>query len=332
MGGKALNKYGIYTERKNTEDFNRIGFEMKNRAFLDLGLNSSVVICYHTKPDHGDLDLLIAVNGSENINWTKYINNTFKPRAIHHNANVYSFDYENFQIDFIIINERCAGIAKTYYSYDPLGNLMGKSFHKFNLSYGWNGLFYKFRNFNGRNTANILLSTDPEKIFEFGGYDYKRYLQGFETQKDIFDYVITSKYFDNQTLQLHNLNQIDRKRNRKRGSYNTFLKYLEDNKIDISYPFSKNKADYIPMINDFFPEANLKEKLDRLAEKDREDKIIATKFNGDIVMSLYPKLMGKELGNAINKFKNYLGEDYRKFILESDYNTIINEFIRVYND
>ena len=29
---------------------------------------------------------------------------------------------------------------------DPLGNIMGKTFHKFGMSYGWEGLFYKYRN------------------------------------------------------------------------------------------------------------------------------------------------------------------------------------------
>lgn len=331
MGGKALNKYGVFTERKNTEEFNQIGYELINRVFYDLTLFSSVIKCYHTKSDHGDLDLLIERTADTNVNWRDYITKAFTPRAIYSNANVHSFDYKDFQIDFIIINNEVANTSKTYYSYYPLGNLMGKSFHKFNLSYGWDGLYYKFRNFNGRNSENILISTDPKKIFEFGGYDYDRYLQGFETMEEIFEYVIAGKYFDTQRLQLNNLNQIDRKRNRKRGPYNAFLKYLDENKIDVSYPFSEDKSDYIPMIDNFFPEANLLEKLEVLAEKDREDKIIATKFNGDIVMSLLPILMGRELGAAIQKFKTHLGDEYREFILKSDFNTIMNEFLEVYN-
>ena len=181
MGGKALNKYGITTERKNTEEFQRIGKEIQEQiAFdFDFPVETEVVTCYHTKPDHGDLDLLIKIGDrfhNAGIDLKEYIRIAFAPQAIHNNGGVYSFDYQNFQIDFIPIRESRWETAKVYYSYDPLGNIMGKTFHKFGLSYGWEGLFYKFRNFNGRLAKNILLTNDVERIFAFGGYDYQRYL------------------------------------------------------------------------------------------------------------------------------------------------------------
>ena len=69
-----------------------------------------------------------------------------------------------------------------------------------------------------------------------------------------------------------------------------------------------------------------------LEEKNRVDKLLSQKFNGDMVMSWLPKLMGKELGAAMNKFKNELGDEYREFILNSDFITIRNRFIEIYND
>ena len=77
-------------------------------------------------------------------------------------------DIQNFQIDFIKITNESWDTARVYYSYDPLGNIMGKAYHKFGLSYGWDGLYYKFRNFNGKYSQDLLISTDPEKIFAFG--------------------------------------------------------------------------------------------------------------------------------------------------------------------
>lgn len=323
MGGNAL-KY-IKTVRKNNNEYVKISNEITRKLDV-LSINYHVLRSYINKDSHGDLDIIIL---SKNLNPLTMIIDLFNPDEYYKNGNVISFNYGDFQIDFNFVDN--IEIASIYMDFDPLGNLMGKSFHKFNLSYGWNGLYYKFRNFNGKNSENILISTDPKKIFKFGGYDYDRYQLGFETIEDIFKFVINSEYFDSKSLQLNNLNQIDRKRNRKRSSYNAFLKYLDENNIDVSYQFSQNKSDYIPMINNFFPEANLLEKLNILAEKDREDKIIATKFNGDIVMSLIPNLMGKELGAAITKFKNHLGDDYREFILKSNFNTIMNEFLEVYN-
>lgn len=335
MGGKALNKYGVFTERKNTYEFEKIGSEIQSIVEGSSNLTISIVRCYHTKQDHGDLDVLIKIDENNKIDFKKYINETFKPRALYSNGGVYSFDYNNFQIDFITISAKNWDVANTYFSYDPLGNIMGKTFHKFNLSYGWGGLSYKFRNFNGRNSKDILISTDVKKIFEFGGFDYDRYLKGFETIEEIFEYVINSKYFNSEGFKFENLNSIDRKRNRKRGSYNEFLKYLNDNNIVKGYQFSMNKDSYIPWINDNFPEAKLVTELEILKMIDKENKIISQKFNGDLVMTWYPKLIGKELGNAMSNFKKSIendGNDYRDFILSASFSEIHERFIDSYEE
>jgi len=334
MGGKALNKYGVTTERKNTEEFLRIGKEIQNRVETDLPVSTAIVTCYHTKADHGDLDLLIKMDEGISIIWNEFIKTRFNPQAIHNNGGVYSFDYQNFQIDFIPVRENKWETAKVYYSYDPLGNIMGKTFHKFGLSYGWDGLFYKFRNFNGRLAQNILLSNDARKIFEFGGYDYDRYLQGFETLEDIIKFAINCKYFDTQIFQMDNLKSIDKKRNRKRGSYHVFLQYLKDNDINISYPFEKDKDVYLGAVNQRFPEAKLLENLKELQAKDTENKILSQKFNGDIVMSWLPDLKGKQLGHAMSNFKESFNdeEEYRIFVLSSSFVTIQEHFMNTYDE
>lgn len=332
MGGKALNKYGIYTDRKNTEEFKRIGKEIQRNVEDRYPVTTAIVTCYHTKSDHGDLDLLLKIDEGININWKAYIQEEFNPRAIHNNGGVYSFDYQNFQIDFIPVRGEKWETANTYYSYDPLGNIMGKTFHKFGLSYGWDGLFYKFRNFNGRLSQNILLSNDAKRIFNFGGYDYDRYLKGFETLEDILKFAIDSKYFDTQIFQMDNLKSIDKKRNRKRGSYHVFLKYLKDNDINITYPFDKNKDNYLEWIDLNFPEAKLMEQLSVLEAKDKENKVLSQKFNGDIVMTWLPDLKGKELGHVIGNFKKSFEseEDYRVFILNAKFDIIRERFMDNY--
>lgn len=333
MGGKALNKYGVQTERKNTAEFLAIGQLIQTKIANDFPyLETAIVKCYHTKADHGDLDLLIRVPYGANINWASYIQVAFNPRAINSNGGVCSFDYKNFQVDFIPIIESKWETAKVYYSYDPLGNIMGKTFHKFGLSYGWDGLFYKFRNFNGRNSNDILLTNNAKDIFDFGGYDYERYLKGFDTLEDIFKFCIDSKYFDTEIFQMENLKAIDKKRNRKRGSYHLFLTYLKDIGVNTRYEFNKDKESYLPMIIARFPESRINEKLAELNRIDSVNKTIAQKFNGDIVMSWLPNLMGKELGSAMGKFKSHLGDNYDEFILNSSYEAIHSYFMLVYND
>ena len=330
MGGKALNKYGVHTERKNTEEFKQIGYELNVRVFFDLTFFTSVVTCYRNKADHGDLDLLIQVRPNSDVNWAEYIQNTFKPQAIYSNGGVYSFDYKTFQVDFIPIPEQKWATALVYFSYDPLGNIMGKTFHKFGCSYGWEGLYYKYRNYRGTNSANILLSNDVRKIFEFGGYDYERYLLGFDTLEDIFKFTINSKYFDTEMFQMENLKSLDKKRNRKRKSYHIFLEYLKENNINTKYPFDEDKDLYIMDIDNAFPEANLLEQLHDLQIKDEFNQALAEKFNGNIVMQWIPELQGRELGIAIGQFKAKLGDDYNWMITDLPISDIRDLFMKMY--
>lgn len=329
MGGNALKH--SYTERKSTKDFLRIASEIQDRVSNDIGIKTTVIKYFHNKTEHGDLDLLLKINPKNNINIKEYIQKSFNPNEIHSNGGVYSFDYDNFQIDFILIKEEFWDVAISWMDYDPSGNIMGKTYHKFDLSYGWRGLYYKFRNFEGRNPQDILISTDPRKIFEFGGYNYDRYLEGFETLEDIMRFTINTKYFDTEMFKMGNLNHIDRKRNKKRKTYHTFLQYLEDNNIYIKHNFHKDKKKYLEMIDEYFPEANLLEKIDKLLIIDKENKIISQKFNGNIVMDWLPNLIGKQLGNAISLFKNDLGDGYNDFILNANHDTIKNRFMKAYS-
>lgn len=331
MGGNALKQ--VKTVRKSTEDFLRIYKEISNIVQYHLSNEFFLIKSYHTKESHGDMDILLKVNNTEDrIKIHNFISNIIKPIEIFKNGNVYSFNYFDFQIDFILIDDDSWNTAINYMNYDPLGNCIGKTYHKFNLSYGWNGLYYKFRNFNGRLAENILISKDPRKIFEFGDYDYDRYLDGFDYIEEIFQFVMRSKYFDNEMFKFENLKHIDKKRNRKRGSYHEFLKFLEENNVNCRYNFHKDKDLYLPMIDGFFPEARLIEKLKELEVHDKQNKILSQKFNGDIVMSWIPNLMGKELGAAITKFRTALGDDYKEFILSSTYSQIHNRFMELYEE
>ena len=331
MGGKALNKYGVFTERKNTAEFLRIGKEIQDKILSDIFLETVILKCYSTKANHGDLDLLIKITPNLNINWKTYIQTAFNPNEIYSNGGVYSFDYQNFQIDFIPIKEESWIIAQTYGFFDPLGNIMGKTFHKFGLSYGWEGLFYKYRNHHGTNSENILLTNDARRIFAFGGYDYDRYLKGFDNLEEIFRFAIDSKYFDAEMFQMENLKSLDKKRNRKRGSYHLFLNYIKDNGITTKFIFDENKDNYIETIDRCFPEAMLEHQLVMLRLKDERAKTIADKFNGEIIMEWLPDLKGKELGQAIGKFKNALGDKYDEYILNTNIGEIRMDFMKIYH-
>jgi hypothetical protein len=334
MGGKALQPYGVFTERKTTEEMMKIAIEIQNQMVRDIEATCTVVKCYHNKATHGDLDLLIKVDRElheRNVNFREYIKDAFNPTAIHSNGGVISFDYDNFQVDFIPIRERNWDIAQVYYSYDPLGNAMGKTYHKMNLSYGWDGLKFKYRNFNGRNSHNITISKDPRKIFEFGGYDYDRYLDGFENIEDIFDFIVAGKYFNGDVFKMENLNHIDRKRNRKRKSYHEFLEYIENFGIENKHIF-RNKLYYPQFINEYFPEAKLFDNLERLEARNVINKELSGKLNGRLIMEWIPGLEGKALGDVIREFKTFHGSKYEETVLGQSSEELRDYFINYYEN
>lgn len=318
MGGKALN---FETERKTTEQFNRIFSEIEP-ILKELGIDYFLTKCYRNKETHGDMDILIKDENLNKKSLSDLIKKTFNPNSINPNDKCISFDYDKFQIDFILIKKDSWDIAKDWYSYDCYGNCAGKIAHRWGLKYGPNGLIFPFRGINDLMIKDILISTDSKKTFEFFGYDYNIFQSGFDTLEEIFDFIVSSKYFNYKIFKFENLNAIDKKRNKKRKSYNEFLKYIENIKKEFIF---NNKESYINDINEYFPESKLIEQIELLKENDRINNIIKNKFNGDIIMKIYPDLKGKELGYNIKTFKEKFS-NFNEFVMSNTIEEILNNF------
>lgn len=326
MGGKALKN--TYTERKSLEDFNRISNEIIPIVEKQLGTDVYLTKSYHNKLDFGDMDLLIKMKlGISNV--LDFIKNKFNPNEIYQNGQVISFDYNSFQIDFILIGERNWETSKIYFDYDPTGNLMGKIAHKFNCKYGDRGLIYRYRHNSGRVFENILLSTDNKEIFTFLGFDYDRFIKGFDSLEDIFNFVIDSKYFDYSDMLMENLNHIDRKRNVKRDSYQKFLLYLNDNNIQKTVRIDKDNI--FNIVNEFFPNVNMVERIEELKKNEDNNILIKQKFNGRLILKAYPNMNHIELGKNMMNFRRGM-EDFDNFVLNNTIEKIIDDFIFFYEN
>lgn len=308
MGGKAMALLGIETERKSTFDHERIQTILT--PIIKEMFNTEVkgVKYFHTKESHGDLDLLILNNGNLG-NIAEKLKEKFG--SVHCNGNVFSFEFEKYQVDIIPQPTRNWDCCSDFFDYDPSGNLCGKTAHKFGLKYGFQGLVFPFRSFSGRLSSDIVISKDTKKIFDFLGFDYEHYSKGFDTVEEIFEWVINGKYFCADSFMMDNLNHIDRKRNAKRSTYQGFLEYINKRSGELpSYKFDKNKENYIVLIDTFFPEAGFKKELEKLKLEDERNRLAAEKFNGNMVMEI-TGLKDKELGKFIVDFKNYIEEYYK---------------------
>lgn len=311
MGGKALKS--TFTRRYNKDEY----FELRReilRKLTKINLIGRDIPAYRLKDSFGDMDILILNDGNiKNIK--ELIQIHFNPSEMHFNGNVWSFDYKELQIDFILTPTRNWETAYNFFSWNDLGNLIGKIAHKFNLKYGFEGLVFKYRLDNDKTLGEIVLSKNTETILEFLGFDYNKWCQGFDTMEEIFDYVINSKYFSIDIFKFENLNHIDKKRNKKRKMYNQFLQYVTKNELNLpNYQFESDKSKYYSKIEATFP--GFLSKLEKFQEKEQIRKKIASKFNGNLIMEKYG-YTGNELGKIISDFKAIYSSNFSHYILDT---------------
>jgi hypothetical protein len=322
MGGNALK---IETRRINQDEY----FIIERTVLEKLGPylpRLATLQAYANKPDFGDLDIVVAKPMPDHTALVEIFGRELNSREAIFNSDNVSFEYQNFQVDLIFVEPEEFEIAQVYFAFNDLGNLIGRVAHKFGLKYGFQGLVSPIKDDNGSHVADLLLSREPQAIFEFLGFDYSRYLQGFAELEDIFKFVIDSKYFDYHLFDLENLNNINRTRNRKRKTYNLFLAYLKDHNITKEFTFNPDKATYVPWIAQSFPAANFYAQLESVQQELEQRRQLAAKFNGRIVMELFPNLSGKQLGDFIANFKKQYA-DFNLFVQEASEAQIMAELL-----
>ena len=322
MGGLAIKN--AYTRRYSKQEYNEILPEIIEKA-KTLFTDARDTRYYFSKESFGDADILCLVDKPINIDIVQWIYDTFESKEVVQNSSVYSFEYKELQVDFILTPLRNWETAYTYFSFNDLHNLIGKIAHKFHLKWGFDGLRYVYR-INDKKLGEINVTKDYKKVLSFLGFDVERYDKGFETLEDIFEYVKSSKYFNPWLFDLEKLNRINRERDKKRTTYAKFLEYIkplkENTKIEDYHYFYHDKTVYLGLIDHYFP-GFLREY--RLLEK-REERVrnISEKFNGRILIHEF-NVTGRELGKLISDFKNSFENtfEYEEFILNNSIDTIL---------
>jgi hypothetical protein len=353
MGGNALKN--TFTRRYTLQEFKDLQGEVylkllelinTHPKFCNddqmLNLPIAFIPYYENKESFGDMDILL------NMSYYNYkvegfqekLKKVFGYNELFRNTNVWSFDYKELQIDLIFVQQHEFRTTIYYYAWNDLGNMMGRIANKFGTRYGSYGLSYKIKSRISGNyfSKKVFLSKDLPKIFRFLGYDYDRYMKGFKTIDEIFEYAISTKYFNPEVFQFQNLKQEDRTRNKKRNLYNKFLAYIEKNKntFNMVYTF-KPQEQYFDYINSFFPEAELTKVREQLEAEERKFRMISERFNGNIVKEAIRELASKEQGKNLGKFMEwfkglyYSKEAFETTILENDIEFVKEHLKNSYN-
>lgn len=310
MGGNALKN--TQTRRLDRQDFERVSAAVAAgllRAFPQARVE--VIPAYASKADFGDLDVLVtaeevvAHGGADALE--RLAVERFCATDLYRNGNVLSFDYRadaaqvqpGFQVDVITMPRASYDFALNYFSFNDLGNLIGRTAHKQGASFGHDGLWYPMRDGDHR-FRDILLTRDFDLALRCLGYEPARFHAGFDGLEDIFEYVAGSAFFNRSIFLLENRNYQSRVRDRKRKTYTGFLQWCEERPCLPAFHYPLDKAEWLPRLFEWFPafRADHAQALADLAAQ----RALKARFNGDLV-SAWTGLTDKALGALMRRFK-----------------------------
>jgi len=298
----------------------------------------NVIKAYNEKPTYGDMDIII--DDYKEFDYDGLVS-SFNPSQIHKNSSVISFDYKNFQIDLIRTKPNIFDFSNNYFSYNDLGNLMGRIAKSVSLVYGHDGLFYKIRKQNYK-TEKVLIDTDSRSVFELLDYDYDRFLQGFDTLTDIFEFVKSSKYYTSSIFAFENRDHVSRVRDKKRKTYTAFLDYIGERTDFDNVKHHIGAYEDIDFHNDPTVKEqmlstlikrykNLKPAIDAFESKYLRIKQFKSKFNATMVTD-ETGLVKEELGKFIKHFNyNVRNDEFYEFVISKSEDEIRQRIIADYN-
>jgi len=334
MGGRALKK--TFTRRYEKEEYHQLCEELLPKLAEIFDTEVSLVESFKHKETFGDMDVLV-LGRRDNNKVKEILIKAFNPPPgqIYCNIHVVSFEHKELQIDLIFTKESQWESSKLFFKYGDLGNLLGKMYHKINLKYGFEGLKMVIRDLDDtKKLGEFIISTDGEKIFEFMGLSWDRYLQGFDNEQEIFDYIIQSRFFDPEAFKFENLNHINRKRNRRRKGYGEFVKFVEEANIKSNYTFDEtDKTKHIQEIEEYF-DVKITDEINRLQQAEKLRQEIAGKFDGRKVMEWGEIDPGPEVAKHIEGFKNHISEEknYNQYMIEKSQEEIKSEFLKYFQN
>ena len=169
------------------------------------------------------------------------------------------------------------------------------------FKHGHEGLYYVQRD-GDATLKEHLLSTNYLDILNILGLDKLKFMKGFDTYQDLFDFVMSSPYYNPEIFKLENLNNINRVRDRKRKTYNMFLQYSREREHLYPSVPKLTKEERTEFVFNLYPK--IRKEAEILQSEYDLKKLIASKTNGNFLMELIPELKGKELGQFIFYLKN----------------------------
>jgi len=298
MGGNALKQF-TETRRVDASEYITICDEVLKLLNTPNINRTHVVRAYRTKESFGDLDVLYTTVNDCRMSATDVAALFPGTVGLIQNSDVVSVEYKNFQVDLIHCPAEEFEYSRAYFAWNDCGNLVGKIARQLGLKHGHSGLSLPLRNEHTL-MHDLILTRDPAEAIAFLDLDYDRFEAGFDTLEEMFEWVMESHWFNSSAYALENVSHYGRVRDRKRSTYQAFLKYLETKNIP-PLAAARDKTVYYPMILSAFPHA--RQKFEEVFQTHAISLLVREKFGGGMVREL-TKLEGKELGAFVSHLKS----------------------------
>jgi len=308
MGGNAFpNLKLVRLSAKDYIDFENEITSSLRTEFLDIRFYT--IPSYREKESFGDCDLLYVPSNDKEV--ISKFGQCLGAVATVRNGPTTSYAIpwhgQLFQLDMIRESKETVDFARSYFSFNDLGNLIGRIFHRAGFKFGHKGLQFIAREEGNESHVlrEITLTTSFRSALEFLGYDYDRWVRGFETLEDIFKFAVSIPLASRTTFRLEETNHAARIRDRKRKTYQLFLLWVQDPKNKVQEHESTSKEELrawaLGKAFEVYPE--FKDQFSywqQVAKKLKEAKL---RFNGKLV-SEWTGLTGKDLGVFMANFKH----------------------------
>lgn len=329
MGGNIFKDEHKVVRLSSKEYFEMVEEILPLLAKTETGVEYHPVQAVYEKSDYGDMDII--VNTDDPDIKQKHVDAlTALNLPVSRNGEVISFLYKQFQIDLIFVSPISHEYSKNYFSWNDLGNLIGRLSKKLGFKHGHQGLMYVQRD-GDVVLKNHMLSYDYLTIVKILELDVEKFKQGFNNTLEMFEWLSKSPYFDPEVFKFENLNHINRVRDRKRKVYNDFLNWClsfeRPADVVVKEPPLKHLRE--KFVLELFPE--FKSEVYTLYLDVAIKRAVAQKFNGKVVMKLVPELSGKELGGFLEYYKQSV-DMFIPYVLNVKQEELEEDILKTYQE
>jgi hypothetical protein len=313
MGGNAIKS----SHRFKAADYYPLAASVIStlRSLLP-GRRVEMIQAYRSKPDFGDLDVLVESDHLPH-DWQSQIGLLLESKEVSLNGPVCSFEHADLQVDIILTPSAHYDFSLGYFAWNDMGNLMGRIAHRHGFKFGHKGLLYPVRD-GSHYLSELVVTRDFSQALELLGYSSARWGLGFDTLEDIFEFASSSSRFDPEMYPLEHRSHRARIRDAKRPTYTAFLRWVNDNQPSVGV---SALVPLLGVVENQFPAfaQDLKDEREKL----RVHREVKARFNGKLVAE-WTGLSGRELGEFMSRAKVLLcgDNDFSEWVLRRSDNDI----------